>query len=214
MEKPHFEREQILEGINRLAELAREADKNIDIAIFGGSAIVIEWGFRQSTRDVDIYISGDKEFTREAAKQIASEKGWPEDWLNDAVKGFISPKGQFSLFGEFPQNTNEPSLRIYVPKPEYLLAMKCMAMRMGGDDDISDVSDIKHLVKILGIDNPDTVLDLVETFYPANRIHPKVMFGIRRIFEELGRENDEKTSEPQGGSGKRRSGRKLHNGPE
>ncbi len=206
----YFEREQILEGIDRLAELAREADKNIDIAIFGGSAIVIEWGFRKSTRDVDVYISGDKEFTREAARRIASEKGWPEDWLNDAVKGFLSPKGQFSLFGEFPHGTNEPSLRIYIPKPEYLLAMKCMAMRMGGDD----VADIEHLVKILGFDSPETVLDLVETFYPATRIHPKVMFGIRRIFEELERNDDEKTTEPPGGGGKRHTGRKFHNGPE
>ncbi|HEY5338505.1 MAG TPA: hypothetical protein VIJ85_09895, partial [Rhizomicrobium sp.] len=44
------------------------------------------------------------------------------------------------LSGEFP-SADEPGLRVFVPRREYLFAMKCRAMRLGGVDENRDIED-------------------------------------------------------------------------
>jgi hypothetical protein len=76
-------------------------------------------------------------------------------------------------------------LRIHVPTAEYLFAMKCMAMRPEGIDGSHDISDIEALAAIAGIADAESALSLVEAFYPAARIPPKVRFGVEEIMERL-----------------------------
>src|SRR5260370_35573369 len=64
---------------------------------------------------------------REAAARVAVQAMVKADWLNDAVKGSMSPRGDFAPFLELDH------LRIMMAHPEYLLAMKCLAMRIGAE---------------------------------------------------------------------------------
>ena len=83
---------------------------------------------------------------RQAAIRVAERAGVEPDWLNDGVKGFLSNADADSkqLFGTYPSEA-EPGLRVMLPKPEYLFAMKCRAMRVGGADESADIDDIRHL---------------------------------------------------------------------
>ena len=47
----------------------------VDMAVYGGSAIVLAWEFRVATRDVDAVVHGDPTFIRRAVKQVADEQG-------------------------------------------------------------------------------------------------------------------------------------------
>jgi hypothetical protein len=76
-------------------------------------------------------------------------------------------------------------LAIYTPTPEYLFAMKCMAMRAEGIERAHDISDIEALAQEAGIADAATALLLVEAFYPAARIPTKVRFGIEEIMENM-----------------------------
>jgi hypothetical protein len=67
---------------------------------------------------------------------------------------------------ELPDRSNQPSLRIYTPTAEYLLAMKCMAMRVEGADRSSDIADIRNLLKSTGLRTSSQLMDLVERFFP------------------------------------------------
>ena len=87
---------------------------------------------------------------RRAGAQIAEEEGWPEDWLNDGVKGFISANEQMQLMAGF-EASSSGGLRIHSPTPEYLFAMKCMAMRPEGIDGSHDISDIRVPAVAAGI---------------------------------------------------------------
>jgi transcriptional regulator with XRE-family HTH domain len=69
--------------------------------------------------------------------------------------------------------------------PEYLFAMKCMAMRPEGIDGSHDISDIKALANAAGIKSVEQALSLVTSFYPASQIPPKVRFGVQEIMEQL-----------------------------
>ena len=57
-------------------------------------------------------------------------------------------------------------MRVYAAKPEYLFAMKCRAMRVGGIETNSDVDDIRLLIRAIGLGNSQDAMTLVEKFYP------------------------------------------------
>lgn len=65
-----------------------------------------------------------------------------------------------------------------MPVPAYLLAMKCMAARVGTPD-ATDVQDVKFLLQRLGLQQPAEVLDIVARYYPAQQIQPKTQFSPR-----------------------------------
>jgi hypothetical protein len=164
---------------------ARAADKIVEIAVYGGSALVLTLPGRAATKDVDAVMHHDQVWLREAVAALAEEKGWPPDWLNDGVKGWLShrdadPEAK-QLFKTYPSE-DEPGLRVFLASPHYLFAMKCLAMRIGGVDGSQDRSDIETLARHIGIVTAEQALDIVSQYYPLLRISPKTHFGIQEIF--------------------------------
>jgi len=174
----------ILRGLTQLDAMAKDAGVIVDLSIYGGAALAIAFDIRHATRDVDAVVRGNPDFVRQAAAKIAQEEGWPDDWLNDGVKGFTSDNEQMQLMVGFEASTCG-GLRIHIPTPQYLFAMKCMAMRPEGIDRSHDISDIKALAVAADIRSAEDALALVSSFYPASRIPPKVLFGVEEILEQL-----------------------------
>jgi hypothetical protein len=183
-----MDRDEIEKGLKRLGELANEDGVTIDLAVYGGSAIALRWEFRRATRDVDIIMSGDAAYVHQVARKIAEEQGWPADWINDAVKGFASRQGQHELYKEYLHENG--GIRVFIPTASYLLAMKCMAMRIDEPDGKTDVDDIKSLIAEVGIRGKDELYDLVESYYPKDQISPKVYYGIEQIVNEISHEKN------------------------
>ncbi len=181
-------REALLDAFGDLGRLAWEAGKTIEIAVYGGSALMLSYDWRLATRDVDGVFEADRSTVRVLAAAIARERGWPEDWLNDGVKGFLSARDadeEVRLFyGEFP-SSDLPGLRVFVPRPEYLFAMKCRAMRLGGVGENGDVDDIRNLAREIGVTEAQEAVALVASFYPQALLQPKVQFGIEEIFSDM-----------------------------
>jgi hypothetical protein len=187
MTKGSFSSREVESAFEQLGAAARAAGKVIDLAVYGGTALVLTFPARVATKDVDAVARSETGFVRQAARQIALARGWPEDWLNDAVKGFLSHRDDAPeasrLFRTYPSEA-EPGLRVFLAAPHYLLAMKCLAMRLD-DPESRDVEDIKLLVAHLGITSAKEVLEVVERFYPPGRIPPKTRFGVEEIMEKL-----------------------------
>jgi predicted nucleotidyltransferase len=177
-------RDEILEALRDMDARARAAHLLVDISIYGGSALVLAFDARIATRDVDAVIRSNSAFARDLCRQIALERGWPEDWLNDGVKGYLSPQESLDLMRDFPGG-EDGGLRVHLASAEYLFAMKSMAMRPEGIDGSHDVSDIIALAKRIGLSSAKEALALVEQFYPLHRIPPKVAFGIEEIMERI-----------------------------
>ena len=97
----------------------------------------------------------------------------PSDWLNDAVKGFLVPHPR-KIFLDLP------SLKIYVPEPDYLLAMKAIAARA----ESYDPEDVKLLIHTLGLKTPGEVFALIEKYYPRQQIKPATQYFIEELFEQ------------------------------
>lgn len=174
----------ILRGLHKIDAKARVSGVLVDLAIYGGAALIIAFDVGHATRDVDVVVRGVPDFLKKVAADVAEEEGWPDDWLNDGVKGFVSSKEEMRLMEDFPASP-EGGLRIHVPSIEYLFAMKCMAMRPEGMDGSHDISDIEALAIKIGFKSPAEAVSLIEEFYPSARIPPKVRFGVEEIMERL-----------------------------
>ena len=84
-------RETILEALRQLSERLQVREVVGEINLLSGTARVLGFQARQSTKDVAA-ISATVRIVREEARAVAEEMGLPADWLNVAAKGFVSPK--------------------------------------------------------------------------------------------------------------------------
>lgn len=191
--RPTFTLTTLQEALTELAELARAEGKVVDVAIYGGAALMLVSNFRVSTRDVDAVADDDgQRFIERLAAVVAERRKWPADWLNDDVFPFLSDavdgvSEHHHLFRSYPCE-HEPGLRVYVPSAEYILAMKLMAMRIGSADS-KDRADILNLMTILGLATAEETLAFVTRFYPDAKATSKVVMGIEELFrsgENLG----------------------------
>jgi hypothetical protein len=171
-------------AFTRLGELAIDEGHIVELAVYGGSALAIAYDLRSTTRDVDAVFEKDREFVQKAVAKVALEMDLPLDWLNDAVKGYVSPNeaGNMIKFGSFPSEAN-PGLRILVPAPEYFFAMKCIDIRTGATS--NDVEDVQKLALVCGIRNAQHAMDIVQSFYTDRPIPPKTGIVLQEIFENL-----------------------------
>jgi len=173
-------REEIFAALGTLSDRLGERGANGEICIFGGAVMVLAFNARVTTKDVDAVFQP-AATVRELAREIAEVRGLPADWLNDGVKGFTSSRADVTA-ANLPQF---PYLRVTMPVPEYLLAMKCMAARIGAaDGEVSDVRDIVFLIRHLGLKSAPEVLNLVALYYPKERITVKTQYLIEGLFDE------------------------------
>lgn len=178
--------EDLHDAFRELGELACQEGKVIDLAVYGGSALMLASNFRVSTQDVDAVVEGDQRTITRLAEQIAQERGWPRDWLNDGVRTYLSPQVEgvaehHALFRAYPSE-QAPGLRVFVPSPEYLLAMKLMAMRIDPAGGTSDLDDILNLLDIVGLTTPEDAIRFAAAFYPDARISGRVRLGIQALW--------------------------------
>jgi hypothetical protein len=61
--------------------------------------------------------------------------------------------------------------------------MKCIAARVGLDE--HDQEDVKFLVRRLGLRSAEAVLQIVEKYYPKERIPAKTPFFVEEACHEL-----------------------------
>jgi hypothetical protein len=123
--------------------------------------------FRDSSFDVDAVALDDQGFLSAAAREIAERHGWPPNWLNDGVRTFLSPNVEapegHELFATYPDEAH-PGLRVFTPKPEYMLAMKLMSLRIepGG----KDLDDVLAFMRVVGVSDKRQIVDFAARFYP------------------------------------------------
>ncbi len=144
-----------------LNEELRRAGTEGELFLVGGAVMCLAYAARPSTQDVDALFRPARE-VREAAARVAVQAGIQPDWLNDGVKGFLSERGEFSPFLELDH------LRVMVAQPEYLLAMKCLSLRIGAE--FHDEDDVRYLLRHLGIESYEQAVAVITRFYPLGTL--------------------------------------------
>lgn len=171
-----FTREEIIQGLTRLGELAQAQGINIELTLMGGAVMVLAYQTRLSTRDVDVFIRSPREarIVRELAKRVANEHSWDEDWLNDAAKGYLVGVSEGMLL------FSAPGIQAHAPALEQLLAMKLSAWR----DDV-DIADARRLLQELASgQDKDKIWNNVEPYLvPGDEL--KAQYAFLDLWESL-----------------------------
>lgn len=135
-----------------------------DVFIVGGAAIPLAYDARPATRDVDAIWRPSSDVRQAVARVARRHDDLPEDWLNDGVKAFLPGDDH----GERRVVYENDCLTVSAASPEYLLATKLLASRVGRDED-----DIRRLYGLCGFSTVDQGLDLLERYYPGRPMEAK-----------------------------------------
>ncbi len=145
-----------------------------EVYLVGGAVMCLVFDSRPSTKDVDAFFKPTQKM-REAAAKVASQAGVKQDWINDAVKGYFSDRGEYDTFLDLSH------LRVFVARAEYLLAMKCLAMRIG--EEFQDIEDIRYLIRYLNIRTYQKTIEIITQYYPLKRFPQKTLYALEEFFE-------------------------------
>ena len=157
-------------------ELAAESVVG-ELYVVGGAVMCLVMNARPSTRDVDTFFKPASVVRQAAAR--AGERAGVGEWLNDAVKGYLSDKGEF---GTFLQLSN---LKVFCARTDYLLAMKCLAMRIG--EEFHDEEDVRYLLRSLNIGSYDEACEVIGRFYPLDRYPQKTLYALEELLGGSGK---------------------------
>ena len=164
---------------DRIRELFAALDRELaardvvgEIGLLGGAVMCLVFQARESTKDVDAVFAPPREI-RDAARAVAVRFGVPDDWLNDAAKGFVlsSPPRIHVL--------SLPNLRVWAPCADYMLAMKCVSARF----DTHDADDVAFLVQHLGLVTPDEVFERIARYYPREQVPPRTRYLVEELLD-------------------------------
>lgn len=170
-----LDRDKLLEAFDEIGRAAANAKTTLQIAVYGGSALMLASNFRFSTEDVDISALEQPwpDWLGTAVSDIAARNGWAEDWFNDGVAFHLSPLADRAVdhleFGSFPRDGTPPGLIVSVPTAQYLLALKLKAIRvtnaLRGEQERLD---ILNLMRVVGIRTIDEAIAVLARYFPIS----------------------------------------------
>jgi len=116
-----------------LKELAKEFRKRsgksvpAEIILIGGASVVINYGFREMTYDIDAIINASSSM-KEAINYVSDKYGLPNGWMNDDFRKTASYSPKIVQFSKY-YRTYANSVSFRTVSGEYLVAMKMMSGR-------------------------------------------------------------------------------------
>ncbi len=161
----------IVDGLRDLVARAHAAQLHgLSIQIIGGAAIALAYFDRAVTVDIDARLRPRAELAT-ISDQIALERNWPVDWLNNAADtaGLLPGWGRGI---EWRTLYIDDAVTIEVAPPDALLAMKLRAFERRGRRDLGDV------IGLLGIvqpENAEAVEELFEEFFPGDVLEQRTV---------------------------------------
>ena len=164
--------EEIIVLLTELGERLNARQREAEIYIVGGAAMLLGYDRRVVTRDIDAVLIP-AEAIDEVAREMAAERGdLPPGWLNDAVVPLlprVADSRRWELFAV-------PGLCVQVASAEHLLAMKARAGR--GPRDLEDIG---VLCDVLRLTHIAQVWDICQTVWGDDMIRA----DIREVIEEF-----------------------------
>jgi|SRR5579859_3307587 len=185
-----FGRDALLDAFDRIGRAAVDAGTKLQIAVYGGSALMLASNFRFATEDVDIAEISQPwpTWLSDVVARIADENDWSVGWLNDAVSFHLSALARtdrdLTAFGTFPRLGEGVGLAVFVPTARYMLALKLKALRISDfEKDQQDMSDVAHLLKVLNLSEVEQAIGILAEFFPNSAAHAdKQRFVLKRLF--------------------------------
>lgn len=168
-------RDDILRLLHALNDELQAAGVTGHVQMAGGAVMCLAFDARPSTRDIDALFKPTAEVLN-AALRIAAREGIRDTWLNDAVKGYVSDRGSFEPFLELS------NLKVFCASAEYMLAMKCLAMRIG--EGYHDEEDVRYLLRNLDIRRYADAEEILGRYYSLEEFPESALIALRELLPD------------------------------
>lgn len=179
-------RARIVQALNLLGELAAQEQVTLELCLYGGSAMLLAYSARETTKDVDVTATP-SDIAFQLAQAVARQLNLDESWMNNEVRRFLSDRGTFApLDIQELEAAAKQRLKITRASAGYLLAMKCLAARSALPGYPGDVADIRFLIGKMGIRTLAEVQEHLERFYPDEVLTPKLREIMEGVLAEKG----------------------------
>ena len=174
-------RNDIIDALRRLGELAASEGIRVEVSIYGGAAFLLAYNSREATKDEDALLRPKEEGER-LVRRVARDLGLPEDWLNGDVVRFVSPLKEAKR--PLAELERETGLTVHVPTADYLLAMKALACRRPIGAYRGDLDDLAFLIRKLKLRSVDRIQVAIDRFYPDDVIRGADRILLQTLIEE------------------------------
>ncbi len=171
-------RQDILDGLSDLVSRLRGNGTHARIQIVGGAALLLSYFDRRLTVDIDGPLDPAEEITS-LAKEIAEDRNWSDDWINDSAKIFL-PNGYGRKSAQWTTIFDADDVVIQVATAETLLAMKLDSAQRRGDRELDDIT---KLLAILNIDTADEAEGIYSEYYPGMDFTPRTLAIVEHAIE-------------------------------
>lgn len=172
-----FDRETLLDALTELADTLANEGASATIRVVGGAAIAIGHSERAATADIDAVLYGDVEAVHTSVEAMAHRHGWPDGWLNDAVKEFYPFAGD----PEWTEIIRRDGVSIFAAPADMLLAMKLNASRGSRDR-----PDITNLLVACNVEFTREAEEIFARYYPGEEMKERGRAQLTALFHEGG----------------------------
>jgi hypothetical protein len=159
-----------------------------EIAVYGGSAIILQFEWRLRSEDVDARVisAGNHGLVIDAAHYAARQLGLSTSWLNESVAMYASRReaeadrvfvGLYPSFERF-------GLRVTAAGPEYMLAMKLNALERVTVDD-RDFEDAVHLGIACAVTTVEGLRDIFKKYFADEELSLNANLRLRELAQAL-----------------------------
>lgn len=155
-------RSRMIQALKLLADLAEKEHLHLELCIYGGSALMLVYNCRDSSKDIDV-IMRPRDKALKLAEKVAEILNLHEDWLNDDVKMYLGEKP--ALRQLVLDEVNSPFLTLSVPTAGYLLAMKALACRRALPGFKGDINDLTFLIKKMNIQSVKEIQIHIDKYF-------------------------------------------------
>lgn len=110
-------------------ELKKEFGRNaeIELVVVGGAAVLLNYGFRNSTMDIDAIVASHSSI-KDAVNRVSDICGLPNGWINSDFQKTKSYSPKLIAHSKFYKKYNQ-TLVVRTVAAEYLVAMKLSSLR-------------------------------------------------------------------------------------
>jgi len=163
----HIEGPDMRRALHRLGTLAQERGIHLELTAVGGAVMVLKYGARPGTRDVD-----------------AVETVPPLVDVEDLIRQVAQEEGRASRFVSVPLRGDEllsgPGIRVWSVRADQMLALKIAAMR----DDV-DRRDAAVLARDLGFTTRDLLCQAIDAHIQDPAVHRDASYNVDEVLDAL-----------------------------
>jgi hypothetical protein len=155
-----------------------------EIAIYGGSAIILQFDWRKTSVDVDARVTsqGNHGVIMDAVHEAAKRLGLPRSWLNENVTMYArcGERDTDRVFVGLYPSPERFGLRVTAARPEYILAMKLRALERITSAE-RDFNDAVKLAIECGVTTLEEIRDVHRRYFGNDELPVKAELQLANL---------------------------------